>query len=235
LALLYKVPLIFYGEPSAEFHNYYDYVNDKIDYFDSKKFNMLYTLGITAEDMHGMINTKENPVDKRDLIPYTFPDVKELAQLKYQPVALGSFMPWDHVEHTEIIKKELGWEVDELEHVPKELNKHGEKTECFMQGTRDYIKWLKRGYSRVSQINGFLVRNGKMKPEIAKELDEKYDGIKPQSLEIFLEYMGLTEKEFNEIIDTMVIPPHKANFENNKFSKKLWDYDQWYREDNKKE
>ena len=26
LALLYKVPLIFYGEPQAEFHNYYDYV-----------------------------------------------------------------------------------------------------------------------------------------------------------------------------------------------------------------
>ena len=64
--------------------------------------------------------------------------------------------------------------------------------------------------------------------------DEKYDGIKPQSLEIFLEYVGLTEKEFNEIIDTMVVPPHKANFKNNKFSKKLWDYDQWYREDNRK-
>jgi len=234
LALMYKVPLIFYGEPQAEFHNYYDYMNDEIDYSDSKKFNLFHTLGITAEDMHGMINTKENPIDKRDLIPYTFPNLKELAELNYQPVALGSFIPWDYVKQTEIIKKELGWEVDELEHVPKELNKHGEKTECFAQATRDYIKWLKRGYGRVSQINGFLVRNGKMKPEIAKDLDEKYDGIKPQSLEIFLEYMGLTEKEFNEIIDTMVIPPHEANFKNNKFSKKLWDYDQWYREDNRK-
>jgi hypothetical protein len=231
---MYKIPLIFYGEPSSEFHNYYDYANDKIDRYDEKKFNILSTLGITSEDMHGMINTKENPVDKRDLIPYTFPNLKELEELNYQPVALGSFIPWDHAENTEIIKKELGWEVDELEHVPKELNQHGEKTECFMQGTRDYIKWLKRGYSRVSQINGLKVRNNKMKPEIAKELDEKYEGIKPRSLEIFLEYMGLTEKEFNEIIDTMVIPPHKANFKNNKFSKKLWDYDQCYREDNRK-
>jgi hypothetical protein len=59
-----------------------------------------------------------------------------------------------------------------------------------------------------------------MEPKIAKELDEKYDGIKPRSLEIFLEYMGLSEKEFNEIIDTMVIPPHKQilkiiNFQKN--------------------
>ena len=146
---------------------------------------MLFNLGITADDMHGMINSKEDPVDKRDLTPYTFPNIKELAELKYQPVALGSFIPWDHVKQTEIIKKELGWKVDELEHVPKELNQHGEKIECFAQATRDYIKWLKRGYSRVSQINGFYVRSGKMKPEKAKELNEKYDGIKPQSLEIF--------------------------------------------------
>ena len=234
LALMYKVPLIFYGEPSAEFQNYSDYFDDTIDYYDDKKFDMIHNLGITADDMHGMIDTKESPVDKRDLIPYTFPNLKELAELKYQPVALGSFIPWDHVKQTEVIKKELGWEVDELEHVPKELNQHGEKTECFAQGTRDYIKWLKRGYSRVSQINGFQVRNKRMKPETAKELNEKYDGIKPQSLEIFLEYMGLEEKEFNQIIDTMVIPPHKANFKSNKFSKKLWDYDQWYREDNRK-
>ena len=33
---------------------------------------MLRTLGITAEDMHGMIDTAEDPGDKRDLIPYTY-------------------------------------------------------------------------------------------------------------------------------------------------------------------
>ena len=75
LALMYKVPLIFFGEPSAEFHNYYDYVEDKIDYFDDKKFDMLFNLGITADDMHGMINSKEDPVDIRDLTPYSFPNI----------------------------------------------------------------------------------------------------------------------------------------------------------------
>ena len=29
------------------------------------------------------------------------------------------------------------------------------------------------------------------------------------SLDIFLEYVGLTENEFNEIVDRTVIPPHK--------------------------
>ena len=47
-----------------------------------------------------------------------------------------------------------------------------------------------------------------------------------------MEYVGLTEEEFNKFIDPMVIPPHKANFKNNNISNKLWDFDQWYRENN---
>ena len=68
-----------------------------------------------------------------------------------------------------------------------------------MQGTRDYIKYLKRGYSRVAQINAFHVRNGRMSSEEASELITKFDGRKPPSLEIFLEYMGLTQEEFNQL------------------------------------
>ena len=128
----------------------------------------------------------------------------------------------------------MNWETDELEHVPKEFNPNGEKIECFMQGTRDYVKWLKRGYSRMTQINSMLVRNKRMDPNKAKELNEKYDGIKPKSLEVFLEYVGMEESEFNEIINEMIIPPHKPNFDQNYISEKVWDFDNWYRENNKK-
>lgn len=231
---MYKVPLVFYGESTAEFENYYDFRDDKIDYYDEKKFNIKYTLGITAQDMHGMIDKKDDPVDIRDLLPYTYPNRDDIKKLKLTPVALGSFINWDASKQTEIIKKELGWETDELEHVPIEYNRNGDKIECFMQGTRDYIKWLKRGYSRMSQINSLLVRNGKMTPSKAKELNEKYDGVKPHSLEVFLEYMGLEEKEFNEIVQKMVIPPHDPNFNTNNISKKVWDFENWYRENNHK-
>ena len=71
-------------------------------------------------------------------------------------------------------------------------------------------------------------------PQEAKKLNDMYDGVKPQSLEIFLEYMGLTEDEFNNFIKPTVVAPHKPNFNSNKVSEKPWDYDQWYREDNRK-
>ena len=234
VALMYKVPLIFYGEPLGEFSNYYDYEADKIDLENEEKFLMLRTLGITAEDMHGMINKSDDPIDIRDLSPYTYPDIDELKKLKYNPVCLGSFIPWDHSENTKLIKKELGWKNDELEGVPDELNEHGEKIECFMQGTRDYVKYLKRGYSRVSQINSLNVRNNRMTPGEAKKLNEKFDGRKPHSLEVFLEYVGLSEEEFNQIVDKTVIHPNKPNYKSNEIAKKTKDFDDWYRENNKK-
>lgn len=233
VALMYGIPLVFWGEPQADITNYYDYLNDEIEYEDDKKFNMLRTLGITAEDMHGMISTPDDPIDIRDLTPYTFPDVKELKALRYCSVPLGSFIPWDYTKNTEIIKKELGWEIDELEGVPKELNSHGEKIECFMQGTRDYIKYLKRGYSRVTQINSFHVRAGRMNSDEAEKLNKQYDGRKPPSLEIFLEYVGLTEDEFNQIVGDMVIPPHQPDWDNIPLAEKTWDFEQWYRENNR--
>ena len=58
IALMHKVPLIFYGEPQAEFNTYYDYNLEDFDYENEERFNMIRTLGITAEDMHGMINSK---------------------------------------------------------------------------------------------------------------------------------------------------------------------------------
>ncbi len=234
IALKFKTPLVFWGEPQSEITAYYDYLDENIEYEDDKKFNMIRTLGITAEDMHGMIDTKEDPVDIRDLTPYTFPDIEELKSIKYCSVPLGSFIPWDYKKNTEIIKKELGWTVDELEGVPKDLNPQGEKTECFMQGTRDYVKYLKRGYSRVSQINAFDVRSERITSEQAQELNSKYDGRKPHSLDIFLEYMGINEREFNEIIKPMVIHPHDPDFKNICSAEKTWDFEKWYREDNLK-
>ena len=230
LALLYKTPLVFWGEPQSEITGYYDYLDDDIEYEDDKKFNMLRTLGIAAEDMYNMINTEEDPIDIRDLEPYTFPDIKELKKLRYCSVPLGSFIPWDYRKNTDVIKRELGWKADVLEGVPYELNEHGEKTECFMQATRDYIKFIKRGYSRVTQLNAFRVRKGELTPEEALELNEKYDGRKPESLKIFLEYVGLTESEFQRISSSLAISPYEHNFNEDKVAEKVWDFDQWYRE-----
>lgn len=230
IAVKYNVPLIFWGEPQAELTAYYDYLNDEIEYEDEKKFNMIRNLGISADDMYGMINTPENPIDKRDLNPFVYPKLSDLKKIGYASVCLGSFIPWDYEANTKWIQEELGWQTDELEVVPNEVNTTCEKIECFMQGTRDYIKFIKRGYGRISQINAIKLRKGAVDKQTA-EFWNNVDGRRPESLEVFLSYVGLTEDEFNAIVTSMAIPPYKHDFENNQKAKPVWDAIQWYRED----
>lgn len=235
VALKYNVPLILWGEPLAEMSAYYTYEDDMIEWEDEEKFNMYRNLGITADDMHGMINREDDPVDRRDLLPYTYPDLSELRKMDYYSVCLGSFIPWDYKRQTKIIMEELGWDGDELEGVPETINQEYAKVECWMQGTRDYIKYLKRGYGRVTQLVNFEIRNGRMSTEEAQQWIDKYEGKKPQSLEVFLEYMGMSEKEFNDTVRKFVVPPFEPNLEEMPVMEKVHDMDEWYRENNRKQ
>lgn len=229
IAVKFNVPLVFWGEPSSEYTQYYDYAENEIEEVDETRFNRFVNLGITAEDMYGMIKD-DFDVQPRDLLPYTYPQMRDLKRLKYKSVCLGSYIPWDVKEQVKIIQRELGWKGDEVEGMPWEEYPY-EKIECYMQGMRDYIKYLKRGYSRVSQMVALDLRNGRITKERGHELVDTFEGKKPPSLELFLDYVGLEESEFNQIVGNTVVPPNKPDYGKNEWAPKTWDFERWYREE----
>ena len=228
IALKFNVPLVLWGEPSAEYTAYFDYEETEIEEVDETRFNRFVNLGITAEDMYGMIRD-DTDVDPRDLLPYTYPKTRDLRRLGYHSVCLGSFIKWDTRRQFNIIQEELGWQGDQVEGMPWDEYPY-EKIECFMQGTRDYIKYLKRGYARVSQMTALDLRSGRISKDKADALVAEYEGKKPRSLELFLDYVGLSEAEFNEVVGQTVVPPHEPQFNTNEWAPEPWDYERWYRE-----
>jgi len=64
----------------------------------------------------------------------------------------------------------------------------------------------------------------------AKKLIDEFEGKKPESLKIFLKYVGLTEKEFFNILKPMQVYPHKYDFKDVKIAKKTKDFSTWYNE-----
>lgn len=231
IAIKFNIPLIIWGEPSSEYTAYYDYDDNEVEKVDEKRFNRFVNLGINAEDMFGMINTKEDPIDPRDLIPYTYPKMKDLRKLKYHSVCLGSYIPWDVKENLKYCQQFMPWWIgDEVEGIPFEKYPY-EKIECYMQGVRDYIKHIKRGYSRTTQMTTLDIRHGRMEREEALELIKEYEGKVPNALAIFLDYLGITQQEFNEICLTTAVPPYEHDF--NKCSELCHcpsDFNQCYRE-----
>ena len=223
VAIRYNVPLIFWGEPSAEYTSYYSY--DQSEEVDEKRFNRFVNLGITALDMAVRLG---GDLDERDFKPYTYPSLKDLRALKYRSVCLGSYIPWDVKAQSKIIADELGWKGDLVENVPEQYNY--EKIECHMQGVRDYIKYIKRGYTRPTHLASIDIRHDRMAREEGLDMISKYEGKKPASLEIFLEMVGLSEEEFFEVASSHSVSPWKLNVFEQEAGQKLPDFNTWTRE-----
>ncbi len=223
VAVRYNVPLVFWGEPSAEYTAYYSY--DQPEEVDEKRFNRFVNLGITAQDMFVRL---EGCVDERDLKPFTYPPLKELRRINYRSVCLGSFVPWDVKRQSKIIQDELGWKGDEVENVPPGYNY--EKIECHMQGVRDYIKYIKRGYTRPAHLASLDIRNHRITREEALELIAEYEGQRPPSLDLFLKFIGLDEAEFLQVSMSHGVSPYKHVPSRVTPGKKTHDFDQWSRE-----
>jgi N-acetyl sugar amidotransferase len=222
IALEKKVPLIFWGEPSAEYTAYFSY--DQQEEVDEKRFNRYVNLGISADDMFVRLGGK---VDPRDLKPYSYPPLKDLRALNYRSVCLGSYIPWDVKKQSQIIMDELGWKGDEVENVPPQYRY--EKIECQMQGVRDYIKYVKRGYSRPSHLVAIDVRHGRMTLKEGQHLIEEYEGKRPPSLDLFLDFVGLNEEEFNEIAMNHQVSPYEHDPAQTQPGAKTHDFDKWSR------
>ncbi len=224
VAIKEQVPLIFWGEPSAEYTAYYSY--DQPEQVDEERFNRYVNLGISAEDM---LIRLDGFVDERDLEPFRYPQLKELRELSYRSVCLGSYIPWDVKMQVEKIKLELGWKGDVVENVPESYNY--EKIECWMQGVRDYIKYIKRGYTRPTHLAAIDLRNQRITKEEAKEMISKYEGRRPPSLDLFLEYVGITEEEFFNVAISHQVSPWEFDRSTIRKGEKSPDFDQWLQGD----
>jgi N-acetyl sugar amidotransferase len=225
VAINYKVPLVIWGEPQAEYTAYYSYEDtlNETEEVDEKRFNRFVNLGITADDMQGMINDPE--MDARDLEPFRYPKLRDLKKINYRSICLGSYIPWDVKTQVQLIKDELGWEEDLNAGIPPEYGY--EKVECAVQGIRDYLRYIKRGYGRTTHLATIDIRNKRLTREEGKKLVDEYDGKRPENLDYFLEMLSLTEEEFIDIASSHVVSPNENDFAQIITGPKLPDRDKW--------
>jgi imidazole glycerol phosphate synthase glutamine amidotransferase subunit len=220
IAIRYETPLLFWGESLAEYQSFYSY--DEMEEVDEKRFNRAMNLGITADDMYEFLGGR---VAKRDLYPFVYPPRKELMRIKCRSICLGSYIKWDTKKHVEIIKRELGWKGQEVEGIPPEYDY--EKIECFFQGVRDYLKFIKRGMGRTNHLANIDIRNHRMTREEGEKLVGQYDGKRPPSLDLFLDYLQLTEEQFIGIAMKHEVSPWQFSPNEVEPGRRMPDMDQW--------
>ena len=230
-AMQHKTPLIIWGEPNSEYAVYTRYqaaprrLGSEPE-GNERAFNRMMNLGINAEDMEGYLEG----VDPRDLEPYRFPRYDELEELRglgLRNVCLGDYQLWDPIKQIAILEEEIGWESTPVEGLHPMYS--GEKVECFLQGSRDYLRYIKRGYSRTNQRANAEIRRGDLSREEGLE-QEEYDKRKPASLPLVADFMGMTEERFNDIAATHSIAPWVYDAEAAEEGEPLPDHEYWEKE-----
>jgi len=194
ISVKFNIPLVIFGESPAEYRAYTTF--EQICEVEQGLFDKMINLGINNEKMFTLL---KGQIDRRDLISYEFPTKEQLDKINSKAIWLGNYIKWDTHNNVEIIKKELGWQGQQVEGIPPEY--HYEKIECMWQGVRDYCKFIKRGHGRTNHLMCIDIRAGRMEREKAVELCDKYDGKRPASLDAFLHMLDISEEEFvNELM-----------------------------------
>ena len=161
MAVAYKIPLIIWGESTAE-HGRATY--DKPDAFDRD-----YFLKVSAKYTPEQFACEY--ISERDLYPFRTPSVEECEALGLHGIHLGNYMFWDAERQVEFIRDEYGWQELEIEGAYK----HYKSAECAMAGVHDELCYQKRGYGRTTVQVCDDIRAGLLTREQGMELVRLYE------------------------------------------------------------
>ena len=194
MALQTRIPLVVWGE-----NPYMEYGGDELDRNKSLLNNKLVVelpilKGKTADYWIG-----EN-ISLQDLQSLVIPSVEELDSIRYSPIFLGYYLPWDAKQNVEIAKK-YGFKVRESEAVMG-LYDYAD-LDCMNIVIHHYFKWLKFGFNRVTDHASNEIRKGRLSREDAIKLVRERDGMKPpkEYIKAFCKQIDITVEYFWEIAE----------------------------------
>ena len=192
MAVAYKIPLLIWGESTAE--------HGRATYEKPDKFDRNYFLRVSAKLTPEQFACEY--LTLKDLFPFVTPSVEECEELGLNGIHLGDYIPWDTEKQVEFVKAEYNWKGTEIEGAYKDYK----SAECSMAGMHDFTCYCKRGYGRAS-----IQLSGDIRDKLL-ELDADWyamletEQMRPKSLDYYLEITGMSEMEFYETLSKLKHP-----------------------------
>lgn len=150
--------------------------------------------GYDAESLIG----ESDKITKKDLQAFTYPSDEQLEKSRVRGIYIGNYIFWDSQKQIESMIDKFGYETHEQE---RTFNLY-ESIHCVNNASlHDYIKYLKFGYGKVSDHVARDIRLGRIDRNKGIELIDKYLTVKPKSLQLFLDWIGMDEEELMIHID----------------------------------
>lgn len=193
MALLFGIPLVFYGENEAEYGNPIgDTTSATRDwsYFASKDQSHIYLGGVSVKDLKGRYGLSEN-----DLQPYMPADPKRIKKLGMEVHYLGYYLKWHPQSCYYYAVKHGGFEASP-ERTPGTYSKYN-SIDDKIDDLHYYTTYIKFGIGRATYDAAQEIRSGDITREEGVALVRRFDGEYPERFEQELfEYLSTMPKEF---------------------------------------
>lgn len=193
MALLYKIPLVFYGENEAEYGNPIDdTVTAKRDaaYFTTKKTDSLYLGGVSVKEIR-----ERYGVARDDLQPYLPADARAVTNAGIEVHYLGYYLKW-HPQSCYYYAVEHGGFQASPERTPGTYSKYN-SIDDKVDDLHYYTTFIKFGIGRATYDAAQEIRSGDITRDEGVALVKRFDGEYPTRFEKELcVYLSITPKEF---------------------------------------
>jgi N-acetyl sugar amidotransferase len=192
VAVRFRIPLIIWGvQPWSEQTGMFSHLDESEMTERCRKEHGL--MGIAAEDL---IDPKAN-IQRVDVQSFVYPYDNELEAVGVRGLYLSNYIRWDAKKQHELMIDTYGYE-SALQQ--RTFNTY-EDVHCFHSaGVHDYIKYLKYGYSKVTDHASREIRLKRMTREEGIAKVAEYSDRKPADLPLFLNWVGMSEQEFFDAI-----------------------------------
>ena len=199
LAVQLGIPTVIWGE-----HGYADLsgqfnLNDYIEWTYRNRLEH-YCRGF---DWNYALNF--NGLTSINLNPFRYPTDTEIFELNLRGIHLSNYVKWEANEHTKLVREKYGFEVPNYE-FDRTYRNMSNLDDIHENGVHDYMKWIKFGYGRCTDHATKDIRAGKFDRNEGLRLINKYDHVKPSDLGRWLDYVGMSEDDFDNIADTFRDP-----------------------------
>ena len=187
-AVKFRIPLIIWGlQPWSEQTGMFSHLDESEMTERCRKEHGL--MGIGAEDLID----PQNGINRSDVQPFIYPYDSEIEAVGIRGIYLSNFIRWDSKKQHEQMIETYGYESARQQ---RTFNTY-EDVHCFHSaGLHDFIKYLKYGYSKVSDHATREIRLKRMTREEGIKEVIKYTAREPQDLQMFLKWVGMDKEEF---------------------------------------
>lgn len=207
VAVRYKVPLMMWGEQGfmdvAGMYSYSDFIEFTAKCRLEHGLRGYDWFDFTDEGLEklGHPEMKEG-LTAKDLLWAQYPSDDEIDEAGIRGIYLSNYTSWDANDHVKIVMDKYNWKPAQ-EPFERTYRRFSNIDDMHENGIHDYLKFVKLGYGRGSDHSCKDIRAGIMTREQGIGMVRKYDHVKPRrDLERWLNYVNMTEEEFDRICDT---------------------------------